>query len=129
MEIIQDIKNDISRFISYKERIRDKTVNPAAHKAIEMEVMQLKIIFRKMNDVGSQVDDLIEKLNFLKAESANLEDAKAIAEMVSMIHGVPDSEIQNYYNAGLEYTLEKLEQLSEQNQLIIPGGLKKYFKK
>lgn len=113
---------DISQLQEYKRKTLEKTQNPIAVKAIQFEL-------KKLENISAHIDSLNEMIENLKSYSRNLEQAKAIAEMVCLIHGIPDTEIQTYYNSGLEYTLSKLEDLTEENQIIIPAGLKKYLKK
>lgn len=112
----------IKQMLDYKQRALKKTTNPVAIRAIEFEIFKL-----------SKINEDIETLEAEKKELAeyarNLEEAKAIAEMVGMIHGIKPEVISDYYREGLIATLNTLRNLTEENQIIIPHGLKKYFKK
>lgn len=116
------MNTQIKQLLEYKQRALNRTNSPAAFKAIEFEIHKLKLINEEFEKLENECSRLLHY-------SRNLEEAKTIAEMVCIIHGLTPEVIRDYYQGGFEYTLNKVEFLKEENQVIIPPGLKKYFKK
>lgn len=112
----------ISHLIKRKRFALKRSYNPAAIKAVESEISTLLKLDQDIAELENEIRRLTEENN-------KLEEAKAIAEMVSVIHGLQPEVIRDYYRAGLEYTCKQYEFLQEQNQSIIPSKLKKYFRK
>ncbi|NLO71223.1 MAG: hypothetical protein GX102_09890 [Porphyromonadaceae bacterium] len=111
----------LKKLFDYKQRAIQRTSNPIAIKAIQFELQMLEYI-------SGDIIGLEEQNKILADKCRTLEEAKAIAEMVSIIHGLSPEVIRDYYQCGLEYTLQQVEFLRQENQIVIPSGLKKHFK-
>lgn len=112
----------IKQLLEYKQRALNKTNNPATFKAIEFEMHKLKLINEEFEKLEMECSRLLHY-------SRNLEEAKSIAEMVCIIHGLTPEVIRDYYRRGMEGTIKTLEDLTEENLIEIPEGLRKYIKK
>lgn len=113
---------EIKRLIERKQQMLERYDHPKTKQAIQFEIGELQRI-------SQTLDDMQKEIETLKKENGELEDAKAIAEMVCLIHGIPSFIIKEYYKRGVTATLEQLTELFQENKIIVPTGLKPYFKK
>ncbi|NLI72782.1 MAG: hypothetical protein GX361_08670 [Bacteroidales bacterium] len=116
------MNSKIKRLINQKRFALKRSYSPAAKKAIEYEIN----ILLKLNEDISKYENEIKRL---LEQNNKLEEAKTIAELVCVIHGLTPEAIRDYYHAGLEYTCKQYDFLLAENQSIVPTKLKKYFRK
>lgn len=111
------MNNEIKKLIDYKSKSIERAGSERAVTAIRYEIISLQ-------KIEAEINELTEEIKMLKEQTRTLTEAKAIAEMVVLLHGVPAWDLQEYYNSGLEATLSKLENLFEENEFIVPIGIK-----
>lgn len=107
----------IENLLEYKLKAIERNINDIAKNAIQYEINQL-------NKVLSLIDINENELFEARKNATVFEEAKAIAEMILLLHGIPGYVIESYYNGGIEYTLRTLEQLYEDDSIIVPKRLK-----
>lgn len=108
-----EIIKSLTALIDRKKTALERTTDPRTNQAIKSEIILL-------NKFQSFVEDLSTENEQLKKEAKTANEGKAIAEAILILHGIPDWDIQYYYNKGLEAVLSDLQEKENTHTVVVP---------
>lgn len=114
----------LNSMIELKIKSLNKYVmNKLVTSIIKREIYDLQQIGEQIKEQNAIIQSLTERIIYL-------EDAKEMLEIIAVIHGIDTATILKYMNGyGIDGMRKLYDELFDENQIIIPLGIKPHTKK